>query len=539
LVASLEKVAKDREVFHGRDGGCVPEVVQGERIQVRVRGYPVNMMDMHELLAKHEAIIEAFEGLIYICSESYEVEFMNSSMIRRTGHNAIGQKCYKALHDLEDVCSWCVNDRVSKGETVRWEVKSPKDDRWYYIVNTPIRHKDGSMSKMAMIRDITEQKETEEALRRGERFLSSVFASIQDGISVLDDHLNIVQVNPVTERRNSFSIPLIGKKCYEAYHGRKEPCEVCPSMKTLCTGEAANEIVPVTGPGGEVKGWLDLYSFPFFDIETGELKGVIEYVRDITGRRNAEEKIKTLNKYLEEHARELEIANKELEAFSYSVSHDLKSPLIGIEGICGIILKRYSDRLGVKGKEYIERISGITKHMQGIITDLLDLSRAMRKTIRHDMVDLSGIAQETVETFRKGQPERALEWAIVEGVTVRGDKGLLLIAMENLIGNAWKFTSKNRHAKIEFGVTEHEGRSVYFVRDNGVGFDMTRAEKLFDAFMRLHPKEEFEGTGIGLTTVQRIIQRHGGKIWAESEAGKGATFYFTLPEGEDPLHHGV
>jgi PAS domain S-box-containing protein len=512
---------------------------RGEKMRARRTGDgssstgKASSIDTDDLLAKYEAIVEAFEGLVYICSENYDVEFMNQRSIERTGYNALGQKCYKALHDLPDVCSWCVNDRVFKGETVRWEVKSPKDNRWYYIVNTPVRHKDGSLSKMAMIRDITEQKETEEALKRGERFLSSIFASIQDGISVLDDRLNIIRVNPVMEKWNQSSLPLIGKKCYEAYHDRRVPCDVCPSKKTLQTGKAAYEIVPKTNREGEVTGWVDLYSFPFFDVETGELKGVIEYARDITARKNAEEKIKTLNRYLEKRAQELEIANKELEAFNYSVSHDLKSPLIAIEGICRIILKKYSDRLDVKVKDYIGNISGTAKRTQDVIADLLNLSRAMRKDIRHEMVDLSRMAHKITEALRKKYPERSVEFVAAEGVKVRGDEGLLSIAMENLIGNAWKFTGRNRHAKIEFGVTQRAGRSVWFVRDDGVGFDAGKAEKLFDAFVRLHPKEEFEGTGIGLTTVQRIIQRHGGEIWAESTEGTGATFYFTLPRGEE------
>jgi PAS domain S-box-containing protein len=490
----------------------------------------MNKLDIYEIFANYEAIINAFDGFIYICSENYEVEFMNERLIQRTGHNPIGQKCHKVLHNLENVCSWCVNDRVFSGETVRWENKSPKDNRWYYIVNTPIRHKNGSMSKMSMIRDITEQKETEEEIKKGERFLSSVFTSIQDGISVLDKNLTIIRVNPVMEAWNSFNMPLIGRKCYEAYHNRKEPCEVCPSIKAVQSGEAAYEVVPKTGSKGRIKGWLDIYSFPFFDVETGKLKGVIEYVRDITERKNAEEKIKTLNKDLEEHAKELELTNSELEAFNYSVSHDLKLPLLGLEGVCRIFSKRYSDRLDPTGREYIDRILRTTQHMQHIIQDLLNLSRALRDNICHNVVDLSAIARKTTETLSKMYLERVTECVIAEGVKVRGDEGLLLIAMDNLIGNAWKFTGKNRHAKIEFGITENEGQSVYFVRDNGVGFDMARAEKLFDAFVRLHPKEEFEGTGIGLTTVQRVIHRHGGEIWAESEVGKGATFYFTIPE---------
>lgn len=487
-------------------------------------------VDPNELLAQYEAIIKAFDGLIYICSTEYEIEFMNERFIARTGYNPVGDKCYRAIHGLNDICPWCVNERVFKGETVRWEVKSPKDNRWYSVVNTPIYRKDGKISKMSMITDITLHKEALEESTRSKRFLSSIFSSIQDGISILDKDLTIIHVNPTMERWYDFNQPLIGKKCYEAYHGRDKPCPVCPSLKTLKTGESAFEVVPLTGQNREVIGWLDLFSFPLYDIESGGLEGVIEYVRDITERRRAEEKVELLNRQLETRTRQLELLNKELESFNYSVSHDLKSPLISIDAIVKRFLKHYGSSIEEEAKGYIERIRKIIGYMHEIIDDLLSLSYATRKDINKDEIDLSQIVRSIADTFQDRSSGRVVEFEIGEGIKVRGDEGLLKIAIINLMSNAWKFTKMNTHTRIEFGTTILDNERVFYFRDNGIGFDAIDNQKVFEPFVRFHPKEKFEGTGIGLATVYRIITRHGGRIWAESEPGKGACFYFTLPD---------
>ncbi|HON86554.1 MAG TPA: PAS domain-containing sensor histidine kinase [Syntrophorhabdaceae bacterium] len=487
-------------------------------------------IDPNELLAQYEAIIKAFDGFIYICSADYEIEFMNERFIKRTGYNPIGDKCYKALHNLDNICPWCVNERVFKGEIVRWEIKSPKDNRWYSIVNTPIHRKDGRVSKMSMIMDITSYKEALEESIKSKRFLSNVFSSIQDGISILNKDLTIIHVNPTMERWYHFNQPLIGKKCYEAYHGRNEPCTICPSLKTLKTGESAFEIVPLTGPNREVLGWLDLFSFPLFDMESGYLEGVIEYVRDITERRRAEEKIESLNRQLEARTRQLEALNKELESFNYSVSHDLKSPLINIEAIIKRFLKRYGSGIEKEAKGYIERIPKIIKYMHEIIDDLMNLSYATRKDISKDNINLSQLVKDISKVFHDRFSNRSVEFNIVEDICAIGDEGLLKIAIVNLMSNAWKFTKMNTHTKIEFGETLLGNERVFYFKDNGIGFDVSANQKIFEPFVRFHSKEEFEGTGIGLATVYRIITRHGGRIWAQSEPGKGACFYFTLPE---------
>ncbi|WP_213950454.1 PAS domain S-box protein [Tepidanaerobacter syntrophicus] len=226
---------------------------------------------------------------------------------------------------------------------------------------------------------------------------------------------------------------------------------------------------------------------------------------------------------------ELEQANKELESFSYTVSHDLKAPLRSIIGFSRILLEDYGDILDEKGRDYLERIFSSARRMQELIDGLLKLSKIGRAELYISQVNLSKMCMDILQDLKTLEPARQVETVIAENVTVFGDRNLLRAAMENLLQNAWKFTSKNLRAKIEFGVENSEKGCVYFVRDNGIGFDMAYAEKLFKPFQRLHSESEFSGTGIGLATVQRIIQRHGGKIWVESEENVGTTFYFTLP----------
>jgi len=237
---------------------------------------------------------------------------------------------------------------------------------------------------------------------------------------------------------------------------------------------------------------------------------------------------------LEERVRqrtaELESANRELEAFSYSVSHDLRAPLRGVDGFSQALQEDYSGKLDEEGQDYLRRIRAGAQHMGRLIEALLGLSRVTRSALRLAPVNLSHLAAEIAAELARREPAAKVEVTVAPEIVVAGDGPLLRVALENLLGNAWKFTSRSPDARIEFGVTEQEGQQVCFVRDNGAGFDRAAATKLFGAFQRFHTTEEFPGTGIGLATVQRIIHRHGGRIWAESEPGHGATFYFTLPE---------
>ncbi|MFB2977847.1 response regulator [Microseira sp. BLCC-F43] len=240
-----------------------------------------------------------------------------------------------------------------------------------------------------------------------------------------------------------------------------------------------------------------------------------------------------IEQQLQTRTTQLEVANKELEAFSYSVAHDLRNPITSINGYIWALEEEYASLFDEDGKHYLERVRVATERMEQLIDDILRLSQVTSSKMQFDTVDLSHITKEIAISLRQTSNQREVEFIIAEGVVVQGDSPLLKIVLENLLGNAWKYTRNKPRARIEFGVLERgidtaSSLHTYFVRDDGAGFDMAKADKLFGAFCRLHGKNEFEGTGIGLATVQRIIHRHGGQIWADGEVNKGATFYFTL-----------
>jgi signal transduction histidine kinase len=266
---------------------------------------------------------------------------------------------------------------------------------------------------------------------------------------------------------------------------------------------------------------------------TAELERVNErLVEQIAERQRAEDEVRKLNDDLEllvaDRTRQLAAVNKELEAFAYSVSHDLRAPLRAVEGISQALLEDYQAALDDRGKDYLLRVSAEARRMAQLIQDLLALSRVTRAEMRFQPVDLSALATDVVAMLRRGEPAREVAVTLAPDLATQGDPHLLRQVLENLLGNAWKFTSHTEGARIAFGSVTTDGMETYCVRDNGAGFDMEYASKLFVPFQRLHGMSEFAGTGIGLSTVQRVITRHGGRVWAEAAVGQGATFYFTL-----------
>jgi len=233
---------------------------------------------------------------------------------------------------------------------------------------------------------------------------------------------------------------------------------------------------------------------------------------------------------VEERTAQLVAANKELEAFSYTVSHDLRGPLDIISTISYILEQDHAGSLNAKGKEFIHDAQAAAKRMSELIDELLTLSRVATSEMRQETVDLSALAREVAEELQQREPHRQVELLIREGAVVEGDPTLLRVVMGNLLSNAWKYTSYQRHARIEFGWSQEDGRRVYFVKDNGAGFDSASAVRLFQPFQRLHSTADFPGTGVGLATVQRIVSRNDGRIWAEAAVDEGATFYFTWHE---------
>lgn len=368
-----------------------------------------------ETLRKREehcrAMVEAFHGLLYICSADYRIVFLNDAMKERVGRDATGEFCYQALHGLDAVCPWCVNAIIFAGQSHRWELQSPKDGRWYEVSNTPIWKRNKVVAKQAMIVDITERRMLHE--------------------------------------------------------------ELLAKQKAL---EEANDLLEVR---------------------------------------------------VAERTSKLEAAIREQESFSYSVSHDLRAPLRHINSFSAILSEDFADEIPPAAKPYLDRIRTASKRMGDLIDHLLELSRVGRAKLKRLPVNLSELAESVLSGFRETEPDRVVETFVEGNVQVMGDPELLRQLLENLLGNAWKYTSKTPHPKIELGSLIRGGRMVIYVKDNGVGFNMQYKDKLFVAFQRLH-SAEFEGEGIGLKTAQRIVERHDGEIWAEGEEGAGASFYFTL-----------
>ena len=253
-----------------------------------------------------------------------------------------------------------------------------------------------------------------------------------------------------------------------------------------------------------------------------------ELIREVAERKRAEDDIRSLNGQLVQRSAQLEASNKELEAFSYSVSHDLRAPLRGIDGFSQAVLEDYGEQLDEAGQSYLQRVRAASQRMSQLIDAMLNLARLTRAEIHSQTFDMSAIVQGILEDLQKMEPDRAVECVVAENLFATADPQLIRAVLENLLGNAWKFTRQQPNPHIEFGIGQYKGQAAYFVKDNGAGFDMTYAHKLFGAFQRLHAYTEFPGVGVGLATVHRIIQRHGGQIWAEGVIDKGATFHFTL-----------
>lgn len=295
--------------------------------------------------------------------------------------------------------------------------------------------------------------------------------------------------------------------------------------RQVLQGEECVEVweQPVETPSGTR--WLHTRNVPLRG-ENDAVRFVLGIGVDVTERKRVEEALRS--------AKELaEAANRELESFSYAVSHDLRAPLRGIDGFSLALLEDCGERLDEQGRKHLERIRAAACQMGKLIDDLLGLAQVTRTEIHREAVDLSAMAHAVARELQHAEPERRVEWRIMPSVVAEGDPDLLRVVLVNLLGNAWKFTGKQPRAQIEFGRSPDDAQGNYFVRDNGAGFEMDYAAKLFVPFQRLHQAAEFPGTGIGLATVQRIVRRHGGRIWAEGAPGQGATFFFTLRSGEE------
>ena len=387
---------------------------------------------------------------------------------------------------------------------------------------SPLETEDGTLVSSA-IRDITDRKSAESALRDSEEKFRLMVSSVKDyAIFMLDREGYVVSWNVGAERIKGYSAEEIIGQHFARFFPPEDVAKGKPEYELSVAAEQ--------GRFEDEGGWrvrkdgsrflANVLITALYD-EKGQLRGFGKVTKDVTERKRIETEIQL-------HTTQLEAANQELEAFSYSVSHDLRAPLRSIDGFSQALLEDCGESLTEQGKGYLHRIRAATQRMGALIDDLLNLSRVTRAEMCHERLNISNLARLIAAEHRKRHQDRAVEFYIEDGLEAFGDPRLLRIVLENLLGNAWKFTSRRAQATIEFGLVQTNGSNAYFVRDNGAGFDNAYAERLFGAFQRLHAAAEFPGTGIGLATVQRIVHRHGGKVWAEGAVDRGATFYFTL-----------
>lgn len=395
--------------------------------------------------------------------------------------------------------------------------------------------------KRELLDTFLQVQEARRDLAQREEYLSLTLNSIGDAVIATDAKGLVTRMNPIAEQLTGWPAssareqPL--KKIFHIVNAMTREIVADPVEKVLQSGQIvglANHTVLISKDNTEYQ--IADSGAPIRG-DDGGILGVILVFRDITEEYRMQTEILTHRDELEQRVaartRELERSNRELETFSYAVSHDLRAPLRSINGFSEALLEDNSPQLDDSGKDYLKRIAAAAVHMGELIDAMLVLSRVTRQGIRHTRVDLSGIANSIIEELQERDSSRQVEWVIKDGLHAEGDADLLHIVLENLLENAWKYSSKNTEKiRIEFGETEQDGQQVFYVRDNGCGFNTNYSDKLFAAFQRLHGKD-YEGTGIGLATVNRIILRHEGKVWAESTLNEGSCFYFTLQQGAD------
>ena len=502
--------------------------------------------------ARYRLLADNATDLLWVLDvETFRYDYVSPSVVRISGYTA------------EETLSHPVDRRLTPGSWVKAEALVAAAVEGYLAGDTEavmsaeldLRHKDGHCVPIELTarflpsddgrphkilgvsRDITERKAAEQALRESEARYRAVSETAVDGIVTADADGRIVGWNASAERLFGYSQAEVrGRPLTLALPGSFEGADTAAAGALGARGLHDVMGRVVASDGCRKDGSRFPVELSLSEWQVGGETFVTAIVRDVTDRRRQEEEIRRLNSELErrvqERTLELEASNHELEAFAYSVSHDLRAPLRAIDGFCHILLEDSADSLDEAGRANLGRVRAAAQKMDVLIDALLTLSRLTRIDLDLQEVDLSAMARAALDRLQKQDQERAVTVRVADGCTTVADPALAEIVLANLLSNAWKFTTTCDEPCVEFGETVRDGGPVFFVRDNGVGFDPAYDHKLFEPFQRLHAPGEFPGTGIGLATVRRVVVRLGGRCWAEGAVGEGATFFFTLSQAD-------
>lgn len=545
----MEKGYWEGELIHRRRDGSKVLVNSRWALRTEIGGKPVAVMESNRDIThrreeelKIRNLLEAAPDAMVIVNQAGSIQLVNTQMEKMFGYarqEILGQpveilvpNLFKNRH-IEHRGDYLARPTARAMATGLELHGRRKDGREFpaEISLSPIETPEGPLISSA-IRDITQRKLSEVQFREQEERFRLIVTGITDyAIFMLDTSGHVVSWNSGAQRIKGYSAEEILGRHFSRFYPKEEVLTGKPEKELKLAaerGSCEDEGWRVRKDG--TRFWANVVISALHD-DSGKLRGFGKITRDMTERKKIEERVEEQKRQLARTNADLVEANKELESFSYSVSHDLRAPLRSIDGFSHALLEDCANKLDATGKDHLNRIRAATQRMGMLIDDLLNLARITRGEVHLEDLDMSVLAGSIVANLRMVHPDRKVDVEIEENLRAEADQRLLSVALENLLDNAWKFTCKRELARIHFGKLNSNGNAIFYVRDNGAGFDSAYAERLFGAFQRLHTTNEFPGSGVGLATVQRIIRRHGGQVWAEGVINAGATFYFTLMKG--------